>query len=424
MTPAQFVRRAPNPSRIYAWFVVGILWVVVVTNYVDRQAIYSVFPLLRSEIGASDLALGSMASVFLWVYGGISPLAGYLGDLFHRRTVILGSLILWSCVTFATGFATTSAGIIFLRGLMGISEACYMPAGLAMITDYHGPRHRAAAVALHQSGIYVGIIVGGVFAGYMGDHLGWRYAFYALGLLGVLLAIVLGLVLRDAPREVTSPTKMQVPISLRRNYAALLRTPTILILCAVVLIYSIYFWILTVWLPLFFFQEFSMTLTKAAFTATAYSQLSSVAGILIGGVLSDHLRRYNLRARMWVQFFGTLIPAPFLLVMGFSRSLQPILFSLVVFGLGRGLWDCNNMPVICDVTPAEMRASAYGLYNFAGMCGGGVGTLVVGALASKVGLRALISSTAPLAVLAGIIIYVGAVKFLKNDMFLTKPADV
>jgi MFS family permease len=312
-----------------------------------------------------------MASVFLWVYGGVSPLAGYVGDLFQRRTIILGSLILWGLVTFATGLATTSAGIILLRGLMGISEACYMPAGLAMITDYHGPRHRATAVALHQSGIYLGTIVGGVFAGYMGDHLGWRYAFYSLGLLGVVLAVVLGLVLRDPPKEMVNPAEKQASISLRRNYAALLRTPTVLILCAVVMIYSIYFWILTVWLPLFFFQEFSMTLTKAAFTATAYSQASSVVGILIGGVLSDYLRRYNLRARMWVQFFGTLVPAPFLLLMGFCRSLQPIVPSLVVFGLGRRIWDCNNMPVLCDVTPPEMRASAYGLYNFAGMFGGG-----------------------------------------------------
>jgi MFS family permease len=395
--------------------------VVVTLNYADRQAIFSLFPLLRRELAASNIALGSMASVFLWVYAAVSPFAGYLGDRFRRRDVIIASLVLWSLVTTATGLATTAVGLIVLRGLMGVSEACYMPTGLALIADYHGPRRRSTAVALHQSGVYIGIIVGGVFAAYMGDHLGWRYAFYCLGGVGIALAIFLGFVLQDAPRgdagtAASEGRERLAQGSIRHNYAVLLRIPTVLILSVVVMVFSIYFWILTVWMPLFFYQEFAMSLTRAAFTATAYTQIASVVGILIGGVTADYSARCHVRARMWVQFVGIMVPAPFLLLLGLSRSLVLAVVAMIVFGFGRGAWDCNNMAILCDVAPPEMWASAYGLYNLAGMLGGGVGTLLVGVLASRIGLRAIISSTAPLALLAGSLLWIGATKFLAEDM--------
>ncbi len=170
-------------------------------NYADRQAIFSLFPLLRKELSASNVALGSIASVFLWVYAGLSPFAGYIGDRFRRRDVIIASLVLWSIVTFTTGLATSTLQLIILRALMGVSEACYMPTGLALIADYHPPSRRSTAVALHQNGVYIGIIVGGVWAGYLGDHVGWRSAFYSLGGLGIVLAVLLHFVLRDAPRQ-------------------------------------------------------------------------------------------------------------------------------------------------------------------------------------------------------------------------------
>jgi predicted MFS family arabinose efflux permease len=394
--------------------------VVGVLNYADRQAIFSLFPLLRRDLAASDVALGSMASVFLWVYALVSPFAGYIGDRLRRSDVIIASLFLWSVVTIATGFATTSGELLMLRGLMGLSEACYMPAGLALIADYHGPHRRSTAIGIHQSGVYLGMVLGGVSAAYLGDHVGWRYAFYCLGGLGVLLGIFLSIVLDDVPGRVRKSAiprrKDAARVSMWHSYSSLLGIPTVWVLSLVVMVFSVYFWILAAWLPLFFYQEFAMTLTRAAFTATAYSQLASVIGILVGGLTADYFRRRYTRARIWVQFLGIIVPAPFLLVLGTSKSFRLALTSMILFGLGRGVWDCNNMPILCDVVAPELRASAYGLYNFAGMLGGGVGTLMAGVLASQAGLRLVISSTGALAVVAGIMLWFGATNFLEIDM--------
>jgi MFS family permease len=389
-------------------------------NYVDRQAIFSLFPLLRKDLGMSNVSLGLVGTVFLWVYGGMSPFVGYLGDRFSRRNIIVGTLALWSLVTFATGFAKTSTEIIALRGLMGVSEACYMPAALALISDHHPPERRSTAVGLHQTGIYFGAAIGGTFAGYVAEHWGWRHAFHSLGAFGILFACFLWLSLRDAPRgardsNVQNP-KGGSPQSLAANVRVVLQTPTLLVLSVVVLIFSIYFWALTAWLPLFFFEKFDMGLARAGGIANAYVQITSVLGIVLGGPLADIALRRNGRARMAVQVVGLLIPAPFLLIIGQTHLLAWAVVALLAFGLGRGLWDCNNMPVICDVAVPEVRSTAYGVFNFAGMLGGGIGTLGFGLLLKKTGSGTLLSAACPLAVLAAMVAWVGMKQFLGNDM--------
>ncbi len=389
-------------------------------NYIDRQAIFSLFPVLRKDLGMSNVALGLVGTVFLWVYGGMSPFGGYLGDRFSRRNIIVGTLALWSLVTFATGFAKTSVEIIALRGLMGVSEACYMPAALALISDHHPPERRSTAVGLHQTGIYFGAAIGGAFAGYVAEHWGWRHAFHSLGAFGILFACFLWLSLREAPRGARDPggqnSKKSGAQSLAASMRVVLQTPTLLVLSAVVLIFSIYFWALTAWLPLFFFEKFGMGLARAGGVANAYMQATSVLGIGLGGPLADFALRRDGRARMAVQVAGLLIPAPFLLIIGQTRLLAWAVVALLAFGLGRGLWDCNNMPVICDVAVPEVRSTAYGVFNFAGMLGGGIGTLGFGLLVKKTGSGTLLSAACPLAVLAATVAWVGMKRFLGNDM--------
>jgi MFS transporter, Spinster family, sphingosine-1-phosphate transporter len=407
-------------SSNYGWFVVVLLWVAAMLNYLDRQAIFSLFPLLRKDLRMSNLALGLVGSVFLWVYGGLSPFVGYLGDRFSRRNIIVATLALWSLVTFATGFARTSAEVIALRGLMGICEACYMPAALTLISDYQPPARRSTAVGLHQTGIYFGAAIGGSFAGYVAEHWGWRRAFHSLGAFGVLFACFLWASLREAPRGARDPLSPGgANSSARPLWASLrvvLRSPTLLVLSAVVLVFSIYFWALTAWLPLFFFEKFGMGLARAGGIANAYVQAASVLGIGLGGPLADFAMRREVRARMAVQVAGLLIPAPFLLMIGQTHSLVWAVVALLAFGLGRGLWDCNNMPVICDVVAPAVRSTAYGVFNFAGMLGGGIGTLGFGLLVKRAGSGTLFSAACPLAVLAAVIAWVGMKRFLLNDM--------
>jgi MFS transporter, Spinster family, sphingosine-1-phosphate transporter len=405
---------------IYSWVVVALLWVVVMLDYLDRQAIFSIFPLLRKDLGMSDVTLGLVGSVFLWVYGGLSPIAGYLGDRFNRRNIIVVTLTLWSLVTFATGLVRTSGELIVLRGVMGAAEVCYMPAALALISDYHPPERRATALGLHQTGIYFGAAVSGTFAGYLAEHWGWRQPFHCLGMFGALFAGLLLVVLRSAPKGACdlatySPDKFSARPVLA-SFQTVLRTPTLLVLSLVTLVFSIYFWALSAWLPLYFYERFGMSLAGAGGVANGYLHATSAIGIILGGPLADSAVRKDRRARMMVQFAGLLLPAPFLPAIGESRSFVWTVAALVVFGLGRGLWDCNNMPVICDVASPAVRSTAYGVYNFAGMLGGGIGTLGFGLLVRKAGEATLFAAACPLALLAAAVVWFGMKRFLVNDM--------
>jgi MFS transporter, Spinster family, sphingosine-1-phosphate transporter len=412
--------RTMERRSIYGWLVVALLWVAVMLDYLDRQAIFSLFPLLRKDLGMSDVALGLIGSVFLWIYGALSPAAGYLGDRFSRRNIIVITLALWSLVTFATGLARTSGELIALRGLMGAAEVCYMPAALVLISDYHPPERRSTAFGLHQTGVYFGAAVSGTFAGHLAEHWGWRQPFHCLGIFGVLYTGLLLALLRSAPKGASDVMRF-IPHrfssgSLLTTFRTVLRTPTLLILYFVVMIVSIYFWALSTWLPLYFYERFSMSLAGAGGVANGYLHATSAIGIILGGPLADSAARKNPRARMMMQFVGLLIPAPFLLVIGESRSLIWAVVALVIFGLGRGLWDCNNMAVICDVASPAVRSTAYGVYNFAGMLGGGIGTLGFGLLVRKAGPGTLFSIACPLALLAASVVWIGMKRFLVNDM--------
>ena len=160
-----------KPAR-YAWFVVGLLWLVWLLNYLDRQVIFSLFPLLRTELSLSDVQLGLLGTAFLWVYAFASPFAGYLGDRYNRKYIVGFSLAIWSAVTWLTAYARTFPELLIARGLMGISEACYLPAGLALIADYHGPKTRSRATGVHYTGGYLGMVAGGFAAAISGNASG------------------------------------------------------------------------------------------------------------------------------------------------------------------------------------------------------------------------------------------------------------
>ena len=251
-----------------AWTVVALLWVVALLNYVDRQVVFSLFPPLKADLNLSDVQLGLISTVFLWVYGLISPLAGFLSDRYSRRRIVIISLLIWSAVTWLTSRATSFGTLIFARGLMGISEACYLPAGLAMITDYHGAATRSRAVGLHQSGWYLGIAFGGVFGGWMGEHYGWRAAFSFLGVAGVFYSAFLYYTLPRSGEAREPAARPQLGNSLRE----LTSTRPFVILCMLNAVQSVGWWVVYTWLPLYLYEQFRMSLTEAGWSATFYLQ--------------------------------------------------------------------------------------------------------------------------------------------------------
>lgn len=382
----------------FRWLLVAVLWVVAVLNYVDRQVIFAVFPLLSADLGLSSLQLGLLSTVFLWVYGALSPFAGFVADRMGRARLIGVSLLVWSAVTLATGFSTSFVQLIIARGLMGISEACYLPAALARIAESHGSRTRSLAVGLHQSGLYAGLVLGGAAGGWAGQHYGWRAAFVALGAFGLVYFLAFTLFFRGDRVNAPSPTS---PVAFATAVSRLLRLPGFSTLTLVFSAAAIANWLVYTWLPLYLYEHFHMSLAEAGFTATFYIQVSSLAGIVAGGWLTDRLSIRLPRARLIMQSVGVVAAGPFLFLLAFTESRGVLLTALVLYGLGRGLYDCNTMPVLCQIARDNLRSTGYGIFNFAGCIAGGAVAALAGGLKSALGLGAAFQLAGVILLLAG-----------------------
>ncbi|MBS1858218.1 MAG: MFS transporter [Acidobacteria bacterium] len=382
----------------YRWTLVALLWVVALLNYLDRQVIFAVFPLLEKDLRVSSVELGLLGTAFLWIYGVLSPLGGWLADRMGRRGVILLSLGVWSAVTILTGLARNYHELLIARALMGISEACYLPAALAMIADYHGERTRSRATGLHQSGLYAGIALGGLGGGWMGDHYGWRPAFFVLGAAGLVYAVVLAAGLKESPERRPRAARADPPLG--ESLRELAGSAPFRVVVLANMLASIAYWCVYTWLALFLFERFQVSLTTAGFSSTFYIQAASFAGILGGGWLADRWSRTNARGRLWTQAIGLFIAGPFLLMAGTTGFWWVLLPCLVCFGLGRGFFDCNLMPVVCQMVPASLRATAYGILNLTSCIAGGAMTAAGGWFKDRIGLGGAIQISAVLLLVA------------------------
>ena len=396
--------RAAIPSAFYPWLLVALLWVVVMLNYLDRQTVYSLFPLIKAGLNVSDFQLGLLSTVFLWTYAIVSPASGYLADRWGRRKAILTSLLVWSSVTWATGHVHSFDSLAATRALMGISEACYLPAALALLADFHGERSLSTATALHQSGIYAGMVLGGAGGAWLGEHYGWQFAFRVFGAIGVLYALVLIPLLRARPAAAAGMNvhKLKLKVVLGELVAAQGFGAVVFAFCA----YSVANWAIYTWLPTYLFERFSMKLAVAGFSATFYIQIASVLGILAGGRITDAWRRRQRRARLLMQVIGLAAAAPCLFVAGHTFSPALLIGSFLLFGIAKGFYDCNTMPVLCDLARSEIRATGYGVMNLCGSFAGGITAAATGALKGVIGVGAVFE-------IAGALLLISALPLLR-----------
>jgi MFS family permease len=376
----------------YAWFLVALLWVVLLLNYLDRQVIFALFPLLRAGLHLRDYQLGLIPTAFLWVYAVVSPLAGFLGDRFGRKRVIVASLFAWSLVSAALGQVKSFPQLLMGVSLLGIIEACYLPSGLALIADYHGERTRALATGLHQSGAYVGMVAGGMGGGWVGEHYGWRPVFVMLGAAGVAYSLFALWAVRENADRQRAATNSGA-ISLWPAMRELLHLPGFRTVTVVFCVAGMANWLLYSWMPLYLYERFHMSLGRAGFSATFFIQIGSAGGILLGGWLADHYSARSTRSRIFTQAAGVAVSAPFLLLVGATGSAAFLLVALVVFGIGKGAYDANCMPVLCQIAPARLRSTGYGLFNCAGSMAGGAVAAAAGALKATFGLGVTIEAT-------------------------------
>lgn len=365
-----------NSSR-YPWILVGLLWVVALLNYMDRQMLATMRPSMQVDIAELQQAanFGRLMAVFLWVYAFMSPVAGMIGDRLNRKWLIVGSLFVWSGVTFAMGYATTFSQLYVLRALMGVSEALYMPTGLAMIADFHSSRTRSMAVGVHLSGNYMGQALGG-FGATIADKFSWNTAFQSFGMIGMAYAILLIVFLKEKSRSADQQateigdSKSQEKTPLFKGLGILLGNPAFWLILLLFSVPSFPGWAVKNWLPTLFADKLGIEMAQAGPLSTITTSLSSLFGVIIGGYLSDRWILKHLRGRIYTSIIGLTLTVPALLLIAYGTTLIHAIAAGVCFGLGFGMFDGNNMPILCQFVSAKYRATAYGFMNMMGIMAG------------------------------------------------------
>ncbi len=388
------------------------MWVAYFLNYSDRQVVFSIFPVLRSQLHFSDTQLGLSGSMFLWVYAIGSPIAGQIADRFSKRLLVGFSLLLWSAVTAVTGLSNSAFMLLSCRALMGVTEALFMPAALSLTASAHVPGTRSKAISLLATAQLAGVVMGGWFGGAMAQRALWRWAFYSLGLFGVFYALPYLFFLKRFDENTHTET---VRSSGGLSIATLARVPTYRLLCVVFPIFSFVLWLLYTWLPNFFYEKFSLNLADAGFTATVYLQSATLVGLLAGGALADWFYHKTKAARLWIMAAGLLLSAPCVHLIGNSNSLLATKIAALGFGIGSGFVIANFMVSSFEVVPFDTRASAVGVLNLVGYVVSGFAALAGGLWKQSIGLSLLLSYAALLSVIAGALLIVAIKVYFPRD---------
>lgn len=328
----------------------------------------------------SEAQFGLLSSVFLWVYGLLSPFAGFIADKFNRSKVIIISLFVWSVVTWLTAHAKTFEQLLLTRALMGVSEACYIPAGLALIADYHGSKTRSLATGIHMAGIMAGQSLGFV-GGWIAEEYNWTASFSVLGFFGIFYAAVLLFILKDPGK--TSATQLKTAsekVNFKLGISKMFGTKAFNLSLFYWSLLAIVSWLVMGWLPTFYKEHFALTQTKAGLYATGYLYPASLGGVIFGGWLADRWSKTNPRARILVPMIGMLVAAPFMFVAPLTALLPLAIFLFVVYAFTRAFSDANMMPVMCMIVDERYRATGYGIFNMLSCIVGGLALYAGGIL--------------------------------------------
>lgn len=394
-------------SSAYPWIVVALLWVVALLNYLDRQMLSTMQTNIAQDIDAlqNAEAFGVLMAVFLWVYGFASPFSGAVADRISRKWLIVGSLGVWSAVTLAMGFATEFTQLLWLRGIMGISEALYIPSALSLIADYFTGRGRSLAIGLHMTGLYCGQALGG-FGAVVATTWSWQATFHWFGIVGIAYAVVLIFLLHEKPGHGTTANAGPKTAtaagkeSVVRSMAFVFSNIAFWVILFFFASSSVPGWATKNWLPTLFVDNLGIDMTWAGPMATLTIAISSFIGVLIGGPLSDRWVRRNIRGRIYTSAIGLAMMIPSLALIGLAHNAVLSVAAGLIFGIGYGMFDANNMPILCQFVPSRQRALAYGFMNSVGVLMGAVTTQALGRLTESVGLGTCFTMMAGLLIIA------------------------
>ncbi len=364
-------------TKYYPWLVVAMLWFVALLNYLDRQMLATMKPTMMADIHelVSAENFGRLMAVFLWIYALMSPVSGIIADRLNRKWLIVGSLFVWSAVTLLMGYAQTYNQVYWLRALMGVSEAFYIPAGLSLIADFHDGKTRSIAIGIHTTGIYLGQAFGG-FGATIADNFSWQTTFHSFGLIGVLYSFVLIFFLKEKKGYNIENARQT---TIWKEFAVSFKGVGMLLTNVAFWVIIFYFsapslpgWATKNWLPTLLSESLQLPMSEAGPIATITMAMASFVGVLVGGALSDKWVQKTLKGRIYTGVLGLSLTIPALVLLGYGHSFATVLGGALCFGLGFGMFDVNNMPILCQFVSARYRATAYGLLNLAGISSGAV----------------------------------------------------
>lgn len=374
-------------AKVYPWIVVGLLWVVALLNYMDRQMLSTMREAMQIDISELESAVnfGRLMAIFLWIYGCISPFAGAVADRISRKWLIVASLGVWSTVTLLMGHCSTFNQIYWLRAIMGISEALYIPAALSLIADYFTGSARSLAIGIHMTGLYIGQAVGG-FGARLAEAYSWQQTFHWFGIIGVAYAVVLIFALHDKVRTQVEDNSEKIGVgkeSIFKSFALVFSNVAFWIILFFFASVSLPGWATKNWLPTLFADSLGIPMAQAGPISTITIAASSFIGVLVGGSMSDKWVKRNLRGRIYTSSIGMALMIPALIFIGVGHGMAAAVCAGLCFGIGYGMVDTNNMPILCQFVPAKNRATAYGLMNMTGVFMGAVITKLLGKWADQ-----------------------------------------
>lgn len=373
-------------KRFYPWLVVALLWIVALLNYMDRQMLSTMQEAMKADIAELNRAeaFGALMAVFLWIYGLVSPFAGIVADRISRRRLVIGSLFVWSGVTWLMGYASNFQELYILRAVMGISEALYIPSALSLIADWHEGKSRSLAIGIHMTGLYVGQAVGG-FGATIAATFSWHATFQWFGIIGIAYSVILAMLLHDRPKTPSANTE-KAPTEATKGKKENLWSGLSIVFSTwafwVILFYfaapSLPGWATKNWLPTLFAENLGIPMAEAGPISTITIAASSFIGVIAGGVLSDKWVMRNIRGRIYTSAIGLGMTVPALVLLGVGHSIVAVVGAGVLFGVGYGMFDANNMPILCQIISAKYRATAYGIMNMVGVFAGAAVTHILG----------------------------------------------
>lgn len=413
-----------RPSAIYstraltAWTAVGLLWFAGGSNYLTRTTLTTMRGSIIADIPMTDAQFGLLTTAFLWFYAAASPFGGFLADRFSRRMVVICSVVLWSSITLVTAHVNSFEPFLVLRALLGLSQAFYIPAAVALIVDFHLGPTRALAGGIHLTGLVFGNMVGGL-GGWLAEKHGWSDAYTCIGLPNLALAILLIFFLRDPPREhlqAASPATPTGKIRLGDALRSLARPGPYYYFLACQAVQGGVSWIIIGWIPTLMREKFALAQGTAGFSSLGLMYGSQMTGLLIGGFWSDRWSRANPRARIIIPALAIMVGAPVFLATAWIHSISLTLLSLGMWGLAMGFLGANNMPIVCLVVDPRYRATAVGIMNCATAIVGGFSIYGIGALRdAKMGFSSILIITAVGVFLCGLLLWLVNVALKRHE---------